>query len=794
MRSSDDKSSRNVDSMRRVLIDSILSQLGPSTKPAPSDSTEKDLSASKIASRSAHSLNDGPTKSFNESTARSGLFSRISSKSAALAPYSSDTFERLLKRWVYILGWCTQTTITVLDSEGVDSGTTRPFISLGKVYSCLEELFECLPVAELAKWFDWIMETQEWFANQTLAATELVFALRTFKVLLMRLYNNGQSHRFGQLAGKVLMFATTVLPFYHASGINRRGQINGRRYPILLDDVTPIYGEEKSAEGSKPSNNTFGRNGRNPRDLKPKSTSIFENALPFITSTAQASVQHRNTKSGILTSKTLTKTSHAMVWETLQKFRVLSAKMNDVKDSPRIDANLVQIEKSVLSVMSFLVNYETTHASLHTQMQASKSSTFLTMPFATHVELMSPSFRLQIAVHILIFLRAIERPSTAPLAGVTDKTLSNEGVQLINNLVKKVEDFMVSMITKSCCSDSMASSTLSPMLLCESVLDMMDAESAYVDWKFANCPDFFLPLPAALTSPPNQNGMDIDVKAVDEKNEEIGETSQKMGVTGDVSVQSSHLTSKGKRQFYEIAAELLPKPSAGTETSQSAILLHHSLMDFAASCKRRKERPIRDGFVGASNQLREHAGGRLGPQSHQPRYNFGSPSFNALFNSPVDPCAAIPSLDDALGGIASMASSWRSRRVIRAQDNLTAYAALSLSSSNKEGEPFDIESFVSASNLNFPSSFFIPKPPPTPVPEAILEPEPTAAAPAATEAPETMDPQSSNPSKPSTPHPPSGTESTSLLAEEEEDAATTAPQETNGGDVDIFEDDLSGLL
>jgi hypothetical protein len=251
---------------------------------------------------------------------------------------------------------------------------------------------------------------------------------------------------------------------------------------------------------------------------------------------------------------------------------------------------------------------------------------------------MDPTFRLQVLINSLIFLHSISRSSASPIPGakpVTEKQVSQEGQNLIAGMIKKIEE-------------AIGTSTTYGQLATEALLDMMDTEGRYVDWKVGNCADF-----------------EVAVGSV-----------------------ASSWTPK-KRSFSDFIA------------SQSTMAeCPHALKEYAIAIKRRKDRPLREGFVGAPNLLRA---------KQRESMNLGSPSLNGLFNSPIQAAASTPLLDDAFG-VGNQVSSWRARRVIVQEENLHAYIRLAGSDQNSEGEPLDLERFVSASNRNFPAEMFIPKP------------------------------------------------------------------------------------
>lgn len=767
LRSSGEKSTRNVDAIRRSLVLDIFSILRPASSilVSTSDSEATKESLETIETEDAHAI-------------------------------TSSTFVKRLRKWVWIIGWSVQSHVveSPINGSSMDISDEIPnqtkkgaVISMAKAWQCIEECFECLPLSATVTWFEWLI-SEEWMQSGSevkVPASELGVPLRFFRALLMRVSyatSNArtavaQPHRLANLAGLILSYASSILPLCHASGLNRKSLINSsRKTPIIIPDSTEIYsyddkeshnkenGTSTSSKSSKPYGHSTGSSQR---------SSIFDSVGPLLKachaasthvqvpqSAPQKSSQRGPRESQRPSNSSLTKSNYDLLWDFVSRISVLSGKMSDPKDSLRIDSNLTDFDSQLQKVLPIIINYETNDkassmennlttsphldsestrsnlASLTTSYvhspnsvpsflspTALQSSTFLTLPFATHLQLLQPAFRLQIIVHILIFLHSLKKPSAAPIAGAkpsTDRVLTTEGTNILNGIIKRVESALSTVLQKTLNTSSSASTTFSAsttsttaFLMSQAVLSFMDSESKYVDWKVANCPDFELPLPSSSrsTSVDSDAAMQVDSASGQERT-----ASKKRKIPFWSTPLSGEPVMPGVLQSIAI-------------TTTNLDSLHQSLKEFITATKKRKEAPLRDGFVGCDGDSFSTRG---------PKLNLGAPALTALFNSPPTETSGMPTLDDALGEIPTPASTWRSRRVIRYRDNLSAYTGLCLSSRNRDGEPFDLASFVSASNRNFPSPLFVPPAPPTPPPEPEPLPEPDLAPTASDTAAETV--------------------------------------------------------
>lgn len=699
------------------------------------------------------------------------------------AVLSSPTFKKRLRKWIWLLGWSVQSQSADTDSNGaamdISEPTTiqekrGPIISMSKAWQCIEECFECLPLSDSATWFEWLI-SEEWMQSGSevkVPASELGVPLRFFRTLLLRVSyatsaartSVAQPHRLAHLAGLILSYASSILPLCHASGLNRKSLINSsRKTPIVIPDASPLLSkstqdtvEVKSQSGDR----SDGRRGSRTAATSARPLSVFDSAQPLLKACQVASnpngkapqpshgSQHAQARARETPRPaSLTKANYDLLWDFVSRVSSLGGKLNDPKESLRVDANLVSFDQQLQKVLPILVSYEANDKAATSEIKASEtpsvaletsrsnlaslsnssfapnsiasflspnslqSSTYLTLPFATHLQLLQPAFRLQLVVHILIFLHSLKKPSVAPVAGakpLNEKALSADGLATLETIIQRVQSALSAVLQKTLTTPkSDHSSSSSPVssntafLMCQSVLSFMESEAKYVDWKVANCPDFELPLPTSVSS-------------------NAGETSSLMETDGE-DAQPRANPKKRSAPFW--FAPVPGEPSAPGVVHSSAITstnmapLHQSLQEFVTANKRRKEAPLRDGFIGCD------------ASSKRPKFNLGAPALNNLFNSAPTERSGLPSLDDALGEIPTSSSTWRSRRVIRYGDNLSAYTALCLSAQNSEGEPFDLASFVSASNRAFPSPLFVPPAPPTPPPEPepVVEPEPVPA-------------------------------------------------------------------
>ena len=757
LRASIEKGTRNVDSIRRSLVLDIFSHIRPLIR----------ASGSQI---------DGIAENSTSQT----------TSTDKLPPFSDATFVKRLRKWIWILGWCVQSHAEESASDATsrdvtDSATTStkkgPIISMAKAWQCIEECFEGLPLSDAATWFEWLI-SEDWMQSGSevkVPASELGVPLRFFRSLLLRVSyaaSNARSavaqpHRLANLTGLILSYASSILPLCHASGLNRKSLINSsRKTPVIVSDTdefcVKILQSDQKATEEKPT----GRNGRRGNDKSGASTprnSIFESAQTFLKASQIASnplkppqqqggkqQQRGGREAQRPVAPLLSKANYDLLWEFVAKLSVLAGKFNDPKDSLRIDSNLNDFDAQLQKVLPVIVSYEasdkassvsTTTASESTPavLESSRStltsisssgyapnsvasflaptslqsSTFLTLPFATHLQLLQPGFRLQLIVHILIFLHSLKKPSAAPVAGakvVTEKALTTEGTNTLNAIIKRVESALSAVLQKTLvCPTSDSSDTRTPassntaFLMCQAVLSYMESEAKYVEWKVANCPDFELPLPVSLAFTNTESAMDVDLAA------SHGSTASK----------------KRKSAFWSTPAAGEPVPPGVLQstalTTQNVSMLDSSLQEFITANKKRKEAQLRDGFVGCPPRSATAKG---------PRFNLGAPALSELFNRAATESSGMPSLDDALGDIPTHASTWRARRVVLYRGNISAYNALCTTSNNSEGEPFDLASFASASNRNFPAHLFVPPAPPTPppAPEPIVEAAEESAA------------------------------------------------------------------
>lgn len=741
-----EKGTRNVDSIRRCLVADIFSHIRPLVR----------ASGSKLDGIADNSASE-------------------SSSTDKPAPFTDATFVKRLRKWIWILGWCVQSHAQESPSDATamdttDSATTStkqvPIISMAKAWQCIEECFEGLPLSDAATWFEWLI-SEDWMQSGSevkVPASELGVPLRFFRALLLRVSyaaSNArnavaQPHRLANLTGLILSYASSILPLCHASGLNRKSLINSsRKTPVTISDtdkfcIKILQSDQESTDG-KPAKR-HGRRGQEKSGASTPRNSIFEAAQTFLKASQVASnpLKPPQQAGGKPQPKgprdaqrpvapLLSKANYDLLWEFVAKLSVLAGKFNDPKDSLRIDSNLTDFDAQLQKVLPVIISYEAsdkascvssnTNAEVTpTTLESSRStltsisssdhtpnsvasflaptslqsSTFLTLPFATHLQLLQPGFRLQLIVHILIFLHSLKKPSAAPVAGAKvnpEKALTPEGTSTLNAIIKRVESALSAVLQKTLASPTSDSSTsgtpassTTAFLMCQAVLSYMESEAKYVEWKVANCPDFELPLPvpASLRASSSDSAMDVD----------------------SPEAQGCAATKKRKSAFWATPAAGEPVAPGVLQstalTTKNVSMLDSSLKEFLTANKRRKEAPLRDGFVGCEARSSAAKG---------PRFNLGAPALTELFNGAATESSGMPSLDDALGEIPTHASTWRARRVVLYRGNISAYNALCASSKNSEGEPFDLASFVSASNRNFPSHLFVPPAPPTPPPE-----------------------------------------------------------------------------
>lgn len=777
MRQNGLKSAKNVDAMRRVLLDTVFAAV------LPQGATATDAVPETTAKES------GESKSL-----------------LMLGDYTSDKFEKRMRKWILLLGWSVQShdagaapSDNHMDTDGdsTSKARTEAVMPMSKAWQCLEECFECLPLSEVAKWFEMLI-SEEWMQSGSevkVPSAELGVPLRFFRALLLRLSYaasstspsaSAQPHRFAAIAGLVLAYASSILPLCHASGLNRKSLINfSRKTPITIPDGTVIFPKAENVvqEGSSSSStsNSTSRNEREARGSAQKTNSLFTASQAFVkasqlgrpsaaaqNTTSQSHSSHSRSRGTDATSSnaqkatsSLSKQTFDLLWDFVSKLSSLTSKVNDAKESPRINENLIAFDSSVQKVLQLLVNYEvssrpsafepssasssplssTTGLDMTSDMSlcsltrgapphntvtsftssiAIQSSAFLTLPFATHLQLLHPTFRLQVVVHTLIFLHSLKRASTAPSPSaaankavpLSEKPLTPEATTTLDATIKKVETALAAILQKTLTpsnpfeqsggasqaragAPNCTSSTA--YLICQAVLEFMTLESKYVDWKIAGCPDFELALPSKPSSQitDSSTGMDIDTAG-----------------------ESARLASKKRicpfwREKNE-NEETAPGVLRSKTLTSSSEPLQQSLSEFISASKKRREAPKKDGFVGYS--------ANSAPSKPQ-TYQLGAPALNNLFNNKITIIGGRPTLSEAMGEIPTPASIWRAKRVVRAIDSFSAYNSLCLSSINRDGEPFDLPSFVSASNASYPSPMFVPPSPPTPPPEPEPIPE-----------------------------------------------------------------------
>lgn len=533
-------------------------------------------------------------------------------KDVAKSNYGNDQFKSALSRWFCVLGWASQ----------------NELITAGKCWQAIEEVLECLPLTVMDYWFDYLMN-QAWLKEKPVPAAELGIPLRTIKGLLSRV-------KAAHLCGRVLCFVASILPLCHASSLNKKSAVNLRpKVKPYLDDVSTQQ--------------------------------------PFIVASSSS-------------RQAFSKSNYTQLWDTIAKFQSLA----EPADAARDMIKLHDLDKDITKLLATLYAAQktvhpghpaATHSSPHSKNSSSmdtssssinnlvSSETYMTQPLATHLQLMDPAFRLQILVHVLIFLHSIPTSSAAVVLGAKvapEKTISAEGQTLLNGMIKRIEEAISKLADYT-------------RVTADAVLDMMEAESSYVAWKVSGCVDFEISpgsLPTAWEA-------------------------------------------KGKRTFNEFME--------GQDKIQE---VPQVLREYTSACKKRKDRPLRDGFVGASSTLRTKP---------KELVNLGSPALTNLFNSPIPRAAETPSLDDACIGLGNALSGWRARRVVLQGENLHAYVRLTGSDQNSTGEPLDISAFADASNKNFPSELFVPKPIPV-----VVEPEPAEPHTETVEASTSANPDTAN--------------------------------------------------